>query len=261
MDWPTLANELDCWADAGQPATLWWRDDDAVAPSRALDRLLAMGERVPIALAVVPEPAVAELADRLSGEPQVTVMQHGWRHVDHAAQAEPRQRSSEYPGGRAEAEVSSEFVLGRRRLVELFGERALPVFVPPWHQLDDRFLPLLRRAGISGISRRAPRQSRTVAGLVQTNIHATLMQWIGSAQIPVFAGEAAVLTRIEGHLRGRRLGAFDSEEPTGILTHHLVEDTASYSFAARLLELTLARHVRWLGAKEIFLGAPAVSRQ
>ena len=43
-----------------------------------------MGEHVPIALAVVPGPAVAELADRLSGEPQVTVMQHGWQHANHA---------------------------------------------------------------------------------------------------------------------------------------------------------------------------------
>ena len=32
--WPDLTAELDRWGEAGRTATLWWRDDDATAPSR-----------------------------------------------------------------------------------------------------------------------------------------------------------------------------------------------------------------------------------
>ena len=41
-EWPDLIAELDRWEEAGQVATLWWRDDDAVAPTARLDRLLSI---------------------------------------------------------------------------------------------------------------------------------------------------------------------------------------------------------------------------
>ncbi|HUA50624.1 MAG TPA: hypothetical protein VMB81_00595, partial [Candidatus Sulfotelmatobacter sp.] len=65
--WNALEREFAQWAAAGRTATLWWRDDDAVAPSAALDRLLTLGAgRAPVALAVVPEPAGEPLARRLA---------------------------------------------------------------------------------------------------------------------------------------------------------------------------------------------------
>ena len=39
-EWPDLAVELDRWEEAGRIARLWWRDDDAVASTPRLDRLL-----------------------------------------------------------------------------------------------------------------------------------------------------------------------------------------------------------------------------
>src|SRR5204862_1733198 len=92
--WFDLVDELDLWADLGETATFWWRDDDAVRPSPHLDQLLAFTKRVPIALAVIPAAAEASLANRLAGSPNVTVLQHGWRHANHAAASS----YSEYPG-------------------------------------------------------------------------------------------------------------------------------------------------------------------
>ena len=43
--WQALAGELDRWQRAGRRADFWWRDDDAVAPGLALERLLGLARR------------------------------------------------------------------------------------------------------------------------------------------------------------------------------------------------------------------------
>ena len=81
-DWRDLASELDSWRQARRDATLWWRDDDAVEPTPALERLLSLAAdgAAPLALAVIPARASRALADRLAGEgPGVTVLQHGFQ--------------------------------------------------------------------------------------------------------------------------------------------------------------------------------------
>ena len=54
--WQPLVEELARWQRAGRKAELWLRDDDAVDPTPALDRLLDLtGEfAVPVTLAVIP---------------------------------------------------------------------------------------------------------------------------------------------------------------------------------------------------------------
>ena len=58
--WKPLAEELDRWNAAGRRLALWLRDDDAVAPSPALDRLSRLAEDfgAPVLLAVIPMVAV-----------------------------------------------------------------------------------------------------------------------------------------------------------------------------------------------------------
>ena len=67
--WRELEQELEAWARSGRRATFWWRDDDAVEPSPALDRLLelAASGRAPLALAVIPARASSGLAAQLAG--------------------------------------------------------------------------------------------------------------------------------------------------------------------------------------------------
>src|ERR1700693_5805783 len=82
--WSALEAELDIWQSAGRTASFWWRDDDAITRTRALDRLLELSEDAPIAVAVVPGYAEKALAERLADVAAVTVLQHGWRHINHA---------------------------------------------------------------------------------------------------------------------------------------------------------------------------------
>jgi hypothetical protein len=45
----------------------------------------------------------------------------------------------------------------------------------------------------------------------------------------------------------------DAEEPTGILTHHLVQDEATDTFLRKLAAITgVHRAARWLDATEVF---------
>ena len=69
MDWSDLTDELDAWRAEGRIASLWWRDDDAVAPAPALDRLAGLaGEHgVTVGLAVIPALVQPSLAPWLEG--------------------------------------------------------------------------------------------------------------------------------------------------------------------------------------------------
>jgi hypothetical protein len=244
--WFDLIDELDLWADCGETATLWWRDDDAVRQSPRLERLLVFTERVPISLAVIPAIAEASLVDEVAGSPNVVVLQHGWRHANHAAPF----GWSEYPPDRLEREVEAELADGRSRLAALFGAQALPVFVPPYHGFDDRFLPALAACQFVGLSRLGRRLAvQPFSGVAEANVHVSLFDW----RIRRFGGDTTTLASILTHLRARRRNEIDRAEPTGILTHHLVQDAASYEFLERLVLLSCAHPAaRWLDGYEIF---------
>jgi hypothetical protein len=230
-EWADLVAELDRWGEAGRVATLWWRDDDAVAPTPELDALLRLAPEVPLALAVIPADARPDLAVALAAFPQVTVLQHGWRHANHAANG----KKSEFPSGRPAADVAVELAEGHARLVGLFSPRALPVFVPPWNRFAAEFLPLLGAAGIAGLSSMAsPEAPELPRDVARIDVHVDLVAWKGDLG---FIGVPAALAGLVGQLRARRLGVGDPAAATGILTHHLVMDRATAGFLDRLIAL------------------------
>ena len=246
VQWPDLVAELDAWGEAARIASLWWRDDDAVAATPALDRLLSIAEDTPIALAVVPAAADATLARRVTCAAGVEVLQHGWSHANHGGLG----KKSEFPAMRAEAAVLAELAAGRARLTRLFAGRVVPVLAPPWNRFADRFVPLLRECGLFGLSRAAAAGARLPDGGVEVGAPVDLVAWKAGRG---FVGTGPALAALIGHLRGRRLGGVCPDVPLGILTHHLVQDAATESFLRRLVGITRAHGaVRWLAAREVF---------
>ena len=142
--WTALEREVDAWRSAGREVTLWWRDDDTVEPSPALSRLLGLRPGCPLGLAVIPAAAGATLAGELTEA--VDVLVHGFAHANHAASGD---RKSEYPAGRV---APAEMREGRERLEALFGERVLPVFVPPWNRMGEDAAVALPAAGYRVLS-------------------------------------------------------------------------------------------------------------
>ena len=249
-----LLQVLDRFAEAGRTATLWWRDDDACAPSPALDRLLALAaaQGVPVSLAAVPAQCGPALAERLQNEAgNVAVFQHGYAHQNHGASGA---RKIELGPQRPAQVVIGELATGWLRLETLFGARAQPVLVPPWNRLAPFLVPVLPELGYRGLSQFGPRlRSMPVQQLVQVNCHVDPIDWRGSRG---FVGDSAAVAATCAHLALRLQADANSavaEEPTGLMSHHAVHDEAGWRFIERLLAVTKSHPaVRWLDAREAF---------
>lgn len=250
--WRALEAELDRWQEAGLVATLWWRDDDAVAPSAELERLLALGGgAIPIALAVIPAGAESALAQRIAGERRIAVLQHGYAHTNHRPQGA---RACEFGGDRPRDEETGALACGTDRLRSLFGEGFVAALVPPWNRIDASLVPYLAGLGFTGLSGFGPRDTALRDRLVQVNTHVDPIAWRRDRS---FIGESAAIARLVGHLADRRQGRADRAEPTGLLTHHRVHPEELWLFLERLATV-LTRHpsVRWEDAADLFAAPP-----
>lgn len=239
-NWTELLWELDRCASAGQQITLWLRDDDAIAVTDPLERLLELaGEwTVPVVLAVIPMPAEPRLAVRLGDFNNVKVALHGFSHSNHAPAEEKKQ---ELGGHRPAASVLNEIHSGLDRLVRLFGGQAVPMLVPPWNRIAAELIACLPQIGISYLSAFGPARSRQPApGLVQVDCQLDIIDWRGTRGSHP---HQVLADRLAGLVRERAAGPPD---PIGILSHHLVHDDAAWQFLQALFRLT-ARHeaVTW----------------
>jgi len=240
--WQPLTRELARWLHAGRTADFWLRDDDAIEPTAALDRLLAptAAHEVPVALAVIPAPTGAPLAERLARENHVTVAVHGWSHENHAAQGEKKQELGRH---RPREIVLAELSQGRARLQRLHAGRFAPVLVPPWNRIDADLLPHLAGIGFSALSVFGAPEPGPMRMLNST---VDIMDWRGNRG---GRDHAALVSEIVAQLER----AFRGEGgPVGLLSHHLVHDEVAWSFLDRLLKITAASGAcRWRSVGEL----------
>jgi hypothetical protein len=248
--WLWLGHELETWADMGKTADFWWRDDDATGPGNTLDRLVGLSSDcdAPLALAVIPSRLEPELVDFLQNRTLITVLQHGFAHENHAAHG---QRKLELGGIRASAQTISDLKRGYHILEQHFADRFKPILVPPWNRIDGQVVSCLTDIGFAGISTmKVRRNAYPVPGLLQVNAHLDPINWRHQGG---FIGVYPAIAILIQHLQARRTGYRDSEEPTGILTHHLVQNEAVWHFLEDLLQF-LSNHpaVSWLDAPTIW---------
>jgi peptidoglycan/xylan/chitin deacetylase (PgdA/CDA1 family) len=248
--WADLDRELAAWDEAGRTATFWWRDDDATAPTPALDRLLRLAEAaaVPVALAVIPAGAEPALAAALRERPGATVLQHGYTHRNHAP---PDVKKAELGPHRPRSDIAAELVRGRDRLRALFGARFRPVLVPPWNRIDPELAGTLPRLGFVALSTYGGSAKPFAAsGMAIVDTHIDIIDWKADRG---FLGEARALDLAVRHLAARRRGAVARGEPTGLLTHHHVHDSGAWAFIERFLARVGAhRAARWPDAAALF---------
>jgi hypothetical protein len=248
-DWSPLAAELQLWASNGKKPLLWLRDDDAIKPSAALDRLLSLcrGYRVPMVLAVIPEPSGSELANHLKDSKLVNVAVHGWRHTNHAGSGEKKQELGNH---RPISEIVSELERGLAKLKALHMERFLPMLVPPWNRMNGALLDRLPAIGFQCVSS----YGNALVGsgnreLAIVNTHIDIMDWSSRHG----RDHAALITDLVLELRKSREAAY---RPVGILTHHRDHDETAWSFLDQLFETTARDGVcTWLKGESILAGA------
>lgn len=237
-DWDALSREWELWGKGDRRPTLWWRDDDAVDISPALEEL-RRSARVPVALAVIPmamdRPLQARLGPYLRDWSKLRVLQHGVGHLNHAAEGA---KKSEFPPTRPAGEIELALQVAANFLRDVLGSVVLPVLTPPWNRIGDPALALLPQLGFRGVSRFDELPYRTRSSAVgqfprfrEINTQIDVIDWRGSRG---FVGVEPALGRLVAHLAARRQGLVDPGIPTGILTHHLVHDTATWRFLDNL---------------------------
>ncbi|MDQ0511799.1 glycosyltransferase [Ancylobacter amanitiformis] len=234
--WARLETTLARARKAGRPLAFWWRDDDAIAPTPALDTLLAARARwaVPLSLAVIPARATPALAERLAGEAQVDVLVHGWAHVNHAPAGE---KKAEFGAHRPRASMIADIAAGRARLDALFGARALPVFVPPWNRIAPELAEGLPALGIAALSTYKRRPPDGPAAPLRLNTHWDPIDWRAGGGL---AEEAGLLDGLVRRIEEELASQPDVLEPIGLLTHHLVHDGWIDRFLGEVMDRLLA---------------------
>ncbi|TAV44952.1 polysaccharide deacetylase family protein [Rhizobium leguminosarum] len=241
--WDPLRRELDRWQAAGRVARFWLRDDDAIEPTQALETLMALaGESgVPLMLAVIPGLTGEALAARLVEETVITVAVHGWSHKNHAG---PEAKKQELGGERPAEVVLGELREGFRLLKRLHPARFLPVLVPPWNRIDPALIPALPGLGFAALS--VYGRARQDGPMPLLNTHVDIIDWHGTRG---GRSEAELVVELVAELRDRFAG---SDEPVGVLTHHLVHDRTAWDFLSALFATT-GRHpaVRWSPASAL----------
>jgi len=244
-DWSLLTDELREWSAAGAKPQLWLRDDDAVAPSSALDRLLALCERyeTPAVLAVIPEPTGEELARRLEDLELISVAAHGWRHANHASQGQKKQELGKH---RPLPEIVSELARGYAKLAALHGDKLLPMLVPPWNRIDKELLAHLHAIGFSSVSSFADNLPQGPHDdLVIVNTHLDIMDWSSRRG----RDHAALVANFVSELKTSRKS---DRYPVGILTHHAVHDEIAWNFLEQFFEMTaLNGACEWLSGNAL----------
>lgn len=243
-----LEAELGRWAEAGLSASFWLRDDDAVAATPALDRLLrlASGHGAPLMLAIIPLRLEPSLGSRLAREDRITPAVHGAFHADHAPAG---RKSEETAPERGEAAIRAELALARAALVAHFGIGAGRWYVPPWNRIAAPVAGWLPELGFEGLSTFGPNRVLGRPELAELNATVDLVDWRGGR-----GGHAPdwVAERVAEALAARRAG--DPSAPVGILAHHLVHDETAWESLGQLLSV-VARHeaAGWRDPSELAL--------
>lgn len=251
-DMNTLLRELDAWQAEDRTAELWWRDDDAVEPTVALDRLIGLSNRFGVAcgLAAVPARAGEPLRKTISDATDVWILQHGYAHTNHAPSGTG---AWELGLHRPKSEVLEELRQGMLKFTQLFKGRFVPVLVPPWNRIDPELLFYLPVLGFRGLSASFRKHRAELPGdLRVADAHCDILHWKDKPHVR-FAGAGKCVQLLVEHLKDKRLGRADETEPTCVLTHHLVMDEDAWKFMEDLFSLTTGHPaVQWVSPADIW---------
>ena len=246
--WQELNQELDCWQQCGQVAQLWWRDDDADQPGEDLQRLIKLSNdhAVSVGLSVSPALIQPALTDFVAGH-NCIVLQHGYAHMNHAP---ADQKKCELGDHRPIGNIVDELEIGFAQMREMFGDKFIPIMVPPWNRIADKIIARLNSIGFIGISAYTPRHYSIGYGLRWCNTHVDIVNWRAQDE---FVGTESALRLLLSHLTEKRSNRVDRYEPTGLLTHHQRHDEKSWRFIEELLARTCSHPaVQWLSPSQLF---------
>ncbi|MGB7205698.1 MAG: polysaccharide deacetylase [Anderseniella sp.] len=236
MSMRALEDELRVWQHDGAVPRIWWRDDDAVTLTPALEKLQELAERADtqVLLAIIPAHADARLATYVKASSHLTACVHGWAHVNHATYPD---KKCELGNHRPLQDVLADVERGCARVRALFEGEFAPVLVPPWNRMRLDLVPHLAEVGIMAFSTFTHKLQEP---RIQANTHVDIMSWkgVGGARGKSLDEVAGDLTTAFGV--SRKNGGY----PIGLLSHHLVHDETAWEVLSELVSL---EQLDWCG--------------
>jgi hypothetical protein len=244
MNWRPLEDEFGRWQDAGSTARLWLRDDDAAVPTCRLDDFaeLTRREGIPLLLAVVPARTGWALARHPEASPHIHPAVHGWSHANHAPIGAKKQELGLHRG--------RDIVLGElghafQHMSELYGERLVPILVPPWNRIDAVLVSDLPALGYRALSTYGDTWL-DCPDIRVVNTHVDLIDFAGTRRC--HDHELLVSKLVAALTKSRRGGAY----PVGILSHHDLGDAAALVFLEGLFGVARSHPAcRWASPLEL----------
>ncbi len=248
--WQTLSEEIQQWQ---QPIPFWWRDDDAIEDSDALQQMLAMAKRfqIPVHLAVIPQRLKHSLncIKELQHKSDCYVLQHGF---DHTSYASPEQRKIELGGTQSITQLTDKLLQGRQILADNFESQYLDILVPPWNRISEELSEKLPAIGYKQLSVLASPKLKETDFLV--NVHIDIINWKERA----FAGEEIVIEKIRQYLAHSRTQNLKNFKPCGIMTHHLDHDPQCWQFLDKFFTFCQQHsQLQWLSGEDLFPNSTA----
>jgi len=168
---------------------------------------------------------------------------HGIAHANNAGAGVKKQEL--VSGG---DETVRALALAWQRVSTLFGERALPILVPPWNRIAPDLVRRLPEAGFAGLSTYATMIASAPGRRIDTHIDP--IDWKGGGGR---VGASAHIARLAAMLEESLDRNPPVLGPVGLLTHHLVHDPWVWALVRELLTVLSAhRAVRFVAARELF---------
>ena len=252
--WQSLREELDLWQE---PVSFWWRDDDAVADTPSLQKLIATQQEnpsIPLHLASIPQLLETSLPPLVKSSPNVWILQHGFSHQNNASTGE---RKIELGGDQDQSILRENLASGRGILKQNFADRYLDVLVPPWNRVNATALSAidsLHYLALSGLGLDKNQRDETP----RLNVHIDIINW----KQRCFVGTEACLEKIVNQLKIRRTEPAHRHEPLGLMTHHLAHDDDCWKFLSDFLQLTTEHAgTQWIQAEQAIAQMAALTPQ
>jgi len=230
-DWRRRLHEAaERWTGNHVP-TVFFRADDIGAGGRAFEAVcrLFRHHETPLAMAVVPAWLSQVRKEQLFRSAPLEESlwgwhQHGWRHVNWQRTG----KKSEFGEQRPFEKQWRDIWQGRQKMEDIFLDRFIPVFTPPWNRLSPLTVKILQQLNFRGISLAGPlpRGARPPSGL--TNLRVQIDLHTRKARDPE-QDYLALLDEITA-MMGRK-------EPIGIMVHHHRMSLFAFDFLHELLTI------------------------
>ena len=217
-DWAYFQEILLDFSHSGQPISFWWREDDVACDSKNLVIILdlLLKYKIPVLCGVIPNLLTNDVIQILKSHPNSIVCQHGLNHQNNY--------TIDYKCEFDSADSLGALIAGRTMLKDMFQNKFLPVYIPPWNNISKSFKGILLDNGYVAVSG----YNYSAMNKRPYNVDVDLIDWNKSES---FSDDSFVMKLL--------LQCFSRKDfNVGIVNHHRTIGIEGIKFIEKLLSET-----------------------